>query len=67
MKLPEEFELENNNGFINIEPRIDGGIGIYYEINPIVNSVHMMMSRSEMHKMIEWLITWTGSQVNKEV
>ena len=62
-KLPTDFDLENNNGTMFVEPRTDGGIGIFYGLNENTKSVAFQMSQSEMHRMIEWLINWVGIQV----
>lgn len=61
MDLPQTFTLENNCGSMFIEPRTDGGIGIYYDLTKEAKSVAMPLSKNELIKMMGWLITWIGA------
>jgi len=49
------------NGYLNIEFRTDGGIGIYYECNSDpVNT--LMLNKEQMIKLAGWLVTYIEGQ-----
>lgn len=62
MKLPQSFTLENKCGSMFVEPRTDGGIGIYYDLTNEAKSVAMPLNKDEMIKLMGWLITWIEEQ-----
>jgi hypothetical protein len=52
MDKMKDFSLTNKNGYLNIESRKDGGIGIYVECPALT----LALTKDEMLKVIEWLI-----------
>lgn len=56
-----DFELDNKNGSMFIEPRSDGGIGIYYDLSKEAKSVAYALTKDEMINMAGWLITYIES------
>ena len=57
-----DLDLKNENGYLNIEKRNDGGIGIYVESQNIT----LQLSKDEMIKVMGWLMTYLNSQDKKE-
>lgn len=48
------LDITTLNGALNLEPRIDGGIGLYYETNFIT----LMLNRDQMIEVAAWLVTY---------
>lgn len=56
-----DLDLTTLNGYLNIEARTDGGIGIYYEVkNNELNT--SMLDKEQMLKLAGWLITYIEGQ-----
>lgn len=53
-----DFDLTNDNGYLNIECRTDGGIGIYVECP----ATTLALTKDEMIKLAGWLITYIEGQ-----
>ena len=60
--MKQDFDLENKNGNVSIEPRTDGGIGIWTEVSVNAKSIYVAMTQQEMIKMIIWLNEYIESQ-----
>lgn len=56
------FDLENKNGSMFLEPRTDGGIGIYADVNSNAKSVALALTKDEMLNLSGWLITYINNQ-----
>ncbi len=52
-----DLDLTTLNGYLNVEARTDGGIGIYYEIKD--NKLNtLMLDKEQLLKLAGWLITY---------
>lgn len=51
------------NGIINVEPRTDGGIGIYYETIDPHNTI--MINHDQMVVLTRWLVNYSYEQSQK--
>lgn len=60
--MKQDFDLENKNGVIFIEPRTDGGCGVWTETSKEAKSMFFAMTQAEMIKMIIWLNEYIESQ-----
>lgn len=60
--MKKDFDLENKNGNVSIEPRTDGGIGIWTEASVHAKSMYVAMTQQEMITMIVWLNEYIESQ-----
>ena len=61
MKYVKDLDLQALNGYLNIEFRTDGGVGIYYDD---VKEGHntLMLNREHLLKMMSWLMTYIEGQ-----
>ena len=48
-----DFTVDNGSGFINIEERTDGGIGVYVESSN--STMTVMLTKDDLEKLIEWI------------
>lgn len=54
----QNLDLKTLNGYLNIEHRTDGGIGIYYSTDQNT----LMLNKEQLIKMMGWLITYIEDQ-----
>ena len=51
------LDLTTLNGYLNVENRTDGGIGIYYSTSSAPQNT-LMLDKEQMLKLAGWLITY---------
>ena len=55
----QDFDLTNKCGYMFLEPRSDGGIGVYVSVDTTkAKSVCLPLTRDEMLNMAGWLIAY---------
>lgn len=50
----QDLDLKTLNGNLNVEKRIDGGIGLYYECGDST----LQLSKDQLIKLAGWIITY---------
>lgn len=63
--MMDELDIDTENGYLSVEPRSNGGIGIYQSLNEDAKGIVLMLSRDEMLLFASWLISYI--EANKDI
>lgn len=53
----QNLDMKTLNGYLNIEKRTDGGIGIYYETTSDPSNT-LMLDKKQLVELAGWIVTY---------